>query len=279
MADATRDLEKAQEAYDKGDVEASIKAHDAKLAEGHSEDHKKSGEHIKSIIFGGMDGIITTFAVVSGATGGGLGIDVILILGFSNIIADALSMGVGDALSTKAENEFVMKERQREAWELENHPEGEKAEMYAIFEEKGLSKEDSKQIIDIMAKYPEFFVDAMMHYELEVEVPGEDDNPWIDGGITFLSFVIFGVVPLLGYLIFYSVPGLGSQELFVIACCLTAITLFVLGAIKTKVTAQKWWLGGLEIFALGSLTACCAYLIGWGVESAILSGEGGVPVR
>ena len=178
MADATRDLEKAQEAYDKGDVEASIKAHDAKLAEGHSEDHKKSGEHIKSIIFGGMDGIITTFAVVSGATGGGLGIDVILILGFSNIIADALSMGVGDALSTKAENEFVMKERQREAWELENHPEGEKAEMYAIFEEKGLSKEDSKQIIDIMAKYPEFFVDAMMHYELEVEVPGEDDNPW-----------------------------------------------------------------------------------------------------
>lgn len=65
----------------------------------------------------------------------------------------------------------------------------------------------------------------------------------VDGGITFLSFVVFGIVPLLGYLIFYSVPGLGSQELFVIACCLTAITLFVLGAIKTKVTAQKWYLG------------------------------------
>jgi hypothetical protein len=178
MADTTRDLEKAKEAFASRDVEASISAHDAKIAEGHTEDHKKSGEYIKSIIFGGMDGIITTFAVVSGATGGGLGIDVILILGFSNIIADALSMGVGDALSTKAENEFIMKEREREAWELENHPEGEKAEMYAIFEEKGLSKEDAKRIIDIMATYPDFFVDAMMHYELEVEVPGEDDNPW-----------------------------------------------------------------------------------------------------
>ena len=175
---ATRDLEKAKEAYETRDVEASIAAHDKKMAEGHSEDHKKSGEHIKSIIFGGMDGIITTFAVVSGATGGGLGIDVILILGFSNIIADALSMGVGDALSTKAENEFILKEREREAWELENHPAGEKAEMYDIFEEKGISKEDSRLIIDTMAKYPEFFVDAMMHYELEVEVPGEDDNPW-----------------------------------------------------------------------------------------------------
>ena len=65
----------------------------------------------------------------------------------------------------------------------------------------------------------------------------------VDGGITFISFIIFGVVPLLGYLIFYSVPGLGTQELFVIACCLTAVTLFLLGALKTKVTAQKWYLG------------------------------------
>lgn len=279
MADNVRDLNEARSAYEEKDLEASIAAHDKKMGEGHVEDHKKSGEYIKSIIFGGMDGIITTFAVVSGATGGGLGIDVILILGFSNIIADALSMGVGDALSTKAENEYILKEREREEWELQNHPEGEKQEMYEIFEEKGLSAEDSKAVIDIMAKYPDFFVDAMMHYELEVEVPDEDDNPWIDGGITFASFIVFGIVPLLGYLIFYSVPGLGSQELFVIACCLTAVTLFLLGAIKTKVTAQKWYMGGLEIFALGSLTAACAYLIGWGVETAILSGEGGVPVR
>lgn len=278
MADTVRDEAKAKNAFEERDLEASAAAHDAAALE-HTEEHKKSGEHIKSVIFGGMDGIITTFAVVSGATGGGLGIDVILILGFSNIIADALSMGVGDALSTKAENEFIMKERDREKWELENLPESEKAEMYAIFEEKGISPEDSRNIVDTMAKYPEFFVDAMMHYELEVDVPGEDDNPWIDGGITFLSFIVFGIVPLLGYLIFYSVPGLGTQELFVIACCLTAITLFVLGAIKTKVTAQAWWLGGLEIFSLGSITAAFAYLIGWGVESAILAGEGGVPTR
>ena len=128
MADKVRDEVKAKKAFEERDLEASAAAHDAAALE-HTEEHKKSGEHIKSVIFGGMDGIITTFAVVSGATGGGLGIDVILILGFSNIIADALSMGVGDALSTKAENEFIMKERDREKWELENLPESEKAEM------------------------------------------------------------------------------------------------------------------------------------------------------
>lgn len=48
--------------------------------------------------------------------GGGLGIDVIIILGFSNIFADGLSMGMGDALSSKAERDYILAERQREAW-------------------------------------------------------------------------------------------------------------------------------------------------------------------
>lgn len=70
----------------------------------------------KSIVFGGLDGIITTFAIVAGASGGSLGVETILILGFSNIFADALSMGVGDALSSKAEAEYIKAERKREQW-------------------------------------------------------------------------------------------------------------------------------------------------------------------
>ena len=94
----------------------------------------------------------STFAVVSGATGGGLGVNVILILGFSNIIADAISMGVGDALSTKAENEYILRERGREEWELENDKQGEIREMVEIFVGKGMSKEDATDIITKFAK-------------------------------------------------------------------------------------------------------------------------------
>jgi VIT1/CCC1 family predicted Fe2+/Mn2+ transporter len=80
------------------------------------EKHSKMGERVKSIVFGGMDGIITTFAVVAGASGGGLPISTILILGISNKIADGFSMGIGDALSSKSENEFILREREREQW-------------------------------------------------------------------------------------------------------------------------------------------------------------------
>ena len=145
-----RNLQGARDAYSKGDLEASIQAHTDKS---HGEDHSQVGGHIKSIVFGGMDGIITTFAVVAGAVGGGLGTEVILILGFSSVFADAVSMGVGDALSTKSENEYILMEKAREKWELDNNPKGEIEEMIDLYVNKGMSKEDATECINRMAKY------------------------------------------------------------------------------------------------------------------------------
>lgn len=68
---------------------------------------------------------MTSFAIVAGSAGGNLPPQVVLVLGFSNIFADALSMGVGEFLSSKATNEWILSERQREEWEMDNYPEGE----------------------------------------------------------------------------------------------------------------------------------------------------------
>lgn len=259
-----RDLNAARDAYKSRDVEASKAAHDAKVLNA-PEQHKRIGGNIKSIVYGGLDGIITTFAVVAGAAGGGLGIEVIMILGFSSIFADAVSMGAGDALSTKAEHDFIFAEKKREAWEFAEYPEGEITEMIDLYEGKGMKREDAEVVIRRMAKYPEFFVDIMMVEELELQVPGEDDNPWKDGLITFSSFVLFGVIPLLGYVAFAG-SDMSDNTLFIIACVLTAVMLFTLGALKSMLTAQRWWTSGLEILIMGSITAGIAYVIGYLVE-------------
>lgn len=138
------------------------------------EHHQKAGGLLKPMIFGGLDGILTSFAIVAGAAGGKLSTNVVLILGFSNIVADALSMGVGEFLSSKAENEWILSERKREVWELENFPEGEIKEMVEIYEERGMSHEDAVLVINTMAKYKDFFVDVMMTQELELQVPDND---------------------------------------------------------------------------------------------------------
>lgn len=54
----------------------------------------------KSIVYGGLDGIITTFAVVAGSVGGNLSVATIIILGFSNLLADGFSMAAGDYVSS-----------------------------------------------------------------------------------------------------------------------------------------------------------------------------------
>lgn len=100
-----------------------------------------------------------------------MSVSVVLVLGFSNILADALSMGVGEFLSSKAHNEWVLSERLREKWELENYPEGEIQEMIDIYTERGMSKEDATKVINLMAPYKEFFVDVMMAEELQLQVP------------------------------------------------------------------------------------------------------------
>jgi hypothetical protein len=165
--DNRKNVAEARLAYDNRDEIASARAHRKDAIEmdfkGTSpEQHQKSGEFIKSIVLGGLDGIVTTFAVVSGATGGGLGVEVILVLGFSNILADALSMGVGDALSRKAEQEYILAERDREIWEMENYPEGEIQEMIEIFTKKGMTTDDAGMLIRKYAEYPDLFVEFMI---------------------------------------------------------------------------------------------------------------------
>eukprot|EP00295_Goniomonas_pacifica_P018639 CAMPEP_0175858806 /NCGR_PEP_ID=MMETSP0107_2-20121207/29875_1 /TAXON_ID=195067 ORGANISM="Goniomonas pacifica, Strain CCMP1869" /NCGR_SAMPLE_ID=MMETSP0107_2 /ASSEMBLY_ACC=CAM_ASM_000203 /LENGTH=277 /DNA_ID=CAMNT_0017175297 /DNA_START=9 /DNA_END=842 /DNA_ORIENTATION=+ len=264
-----RDLSGARSAYETRDVAASVAAHANK---GHEESHSKTGGYLKSIVYGGLDGIITTFAVVSGASGGGVGIQAILILGFSNIFADGLSMGVGDALSSKAENEYINKEKAREMWEYEHNKQGEIEEMVDLYESRGMSREDAETVMPILAKNQEFFIDLMLVEELGLQPPDEDDNPWKDGLVTFCSFVFFGLFPLLGYAIFATtIPD--PDFLFVIAICLTAIMLFILGSLKSRFSQQHWLKGGVEVLGLGGSTAVVAYLIGWLV--ATLVGEPG----
>eukprot|EP00657_Telonema_sp_P-1_P012722 TRINITY_DN9468_c0_g1_i1.p1 TRINITY_DN9468_c0_g1~~TRINITY_DN9468_c0_g1_i1.p1 ORF type:complete len:357 (+),score=101.54 TRINITY_DN9468_c0_g1_i1:107-1177(+) len=255
-----------REAFAKMDVDASKKAHSTeeikiRIAESATEKHSKLGERLKSIVYGGLDGIITTFAVVAGATGGHLDTSVILILGVSNMFADGVSMGMGDAISTKAENEMTMKERDREAWEMENYPEGEIEEMVELYTQRGLEPDKARLVVENMASNKDFLIDQMVTDELGLELPDEDDNPWKDGLVTFTSFVFFGMFPLLAYICLNS-TDLTQDALFVMSCCLTGVMLFILGVVKSQFTQQMWYLAGTEILCLGGFTAAVSYGIG-----------------
>ncbi len=254
----SRSLDRAREAFKARSVELSRSAHD-RVRTAAVEEHKSEGRYLRSLIYGGLDGIITTFAVVAGVAGASLSVAVVLIMGFANLIADGLSMAIGDYLSTKAEIEYGRAERKREAWEVEHHPEGEKREMVEIYTSKGMAAEDAEAMTEILARNPDAWVSVMMVEELGIVE--EEESPLRNALVTFLSFLAFGFVPLVAYVLSRFVPAMESVT-FLTACGLTGVTLFVLGALKVRFTDRRWYVAGLEMLIVGGLASAAAYGIG-----------------
>ena len=103
-------------------------------------------------MFGGLDGIITTFAVVAAVSGADMPGEVVILMGIANLVSDGISMGLGDYFSEKSEKDYIKNEWKREKWELENYPEGESTEMIELYEEEGMTKEDASVIVRTFAK-------------------------------------------------------------------------------------------------------------------------------
>lgn len=253
----TRNLEKARDAFRKNDPEASRKAHDGSSApEEHLTGH---GQYLKSFVYGGLDGVVTTFAVVAGVAGANLSSSVVIILGVANLIADGISMAFGDYLGSKAENEYTAAERVREEWEVRNYPEGEKREMVELYMEKGITEVDAKIAVDALSKNEKAWVDIMMVEELGMVE--NQESPIKNAMVTFGSFIFFGSIPVLVYAIARFFPFF-AEHTFLTACLLTGVTLFILGTLKIYFTRQPWYKAGTEMLLLGGFAAGAAYMVG-----------------
>eukprot|EP00629_Pelagomonadales_sp_RCC1024_P003762 CAMPEP_0119262592 /NCGR_PEP_ID=MMETSP1329-20130426/2257_1 /TAXON_ID=114041 /ORGANISM="Genus nov. species nov., Strain RCC1024" /LENGTH=268 /DNA_ID=CAMNT_0007262245 /DNA_START=179 /DNA_END=982 /DNA_ORIENTATION=- len=256
------DQNKARAAYSALDVEMSARVHAERAEGGHGEAHSTVGGHLKTVVFGGLDGILTSFAIVASCAGSNLSAQTVLLLGACNILADALAMGVGEYLSSKSDTEYARLEKSREEWELRNHPEGEVEEMVDLYVGRGMARDDATKVMETMAKYPGLFVDMMMVEELGLEVPSDDANweSFRDGCLMFCAFVAFGSMPLVGYVVVPRLLGETEEhQLFLAACAVTGTTLFLLGAAKASFVAGNPVRLGSETLALGATCAAVAY--------------------
>ncbi len=261
-------LTAARAAFVSKDAGEAEKAHSPLAIRSAAESHGGAGsQYLGEMVYGGLDGIITTFAVVSGVAGAQLGTPVILILGLANLLADGFSMAVGAYLSSKSEQEVYHKEWERESWEVEHFPEGEREELVEVYRQRGYTDEEAQQLVDIQSRNPQRWVNAMMVDELGM-LPDER-SPVVNGLVTLLAFVIAGAVPLLVYLVGLAV-NIPAGWAFPSSILLSALALFGLGAAKVLVTRLSPIRSGIEMLLVGGLAAGVAYGVG-----ALLKGLGG----
>lgn len=166
---------------------------------------------LKASVYGANDGIVTTFAVVAGVAGAGLSPDVIIVLGVANMIADGISMAVGDYLGEVSEHK-MRKNNQMDS---------------------------------------------------------DGDKLWQTGVITFISFIVAGVLPLLPYIFKYLGLPINLGDQFLLSILSTALALFFVGSLRTLLTKGSWIKNGLEMLLIGAIAASAAYLLGAGIERMI----------
>jgi vacuolar iron transporter family protein len=220
---------------------------------------------LKAAVYGANDGIVTTFAVVAGVAGAGLPPTVILILGVANMVADALSMGLGDYLGERSERRHQEYQYKIEKWEIEHIPNEEKKELAYFFKTKGVSGSDQESLVQIVSKYPKLWADLGFIDEMGV-VAEFGKGLWKTGAMTFFAFILAGSLPLLPYFLEALGAPIPVEKQFLASIVSTVFTLFFVGSLRTFITKGRWWWNGLEMLGVGSIAAIAAFIMGAGVE-------------
>lgn len=216
--------------------------------------------YLRDWIYGGIDGSITTFAVVTGVVGAGLSPIVIVILGLANLIADGFSMAASNFLGTRAEHDDIRRLEAIEYRHIDLAPEGEREEVRQIFARKGFSGSDLDRIVELITSDRQRWVETMLSEEYGL--PQAARSAWWAASSTFSAFIICGLVPLVPFL-------LGVEKAVVLSVFATAGVFFAIGSVKSRWATSSWWRSGISTLLVGAVAAGLAYGVGVALQNLV----------
>jgi vacuolar iron transporter family protein len=215
--------------------------------------------YLRDWIYGGIDGAVTTFAVVAGVTGAELSTTVVLVLGFANLLADGFAMAASNYSGTKAERDDYARVLGIERKHIALVPDGEREEIRQIFSAKGFAGEDLERIVAVITADRGLWAKTMAVEEYGLS-PTER-SPVAAALTTFAAFILCGFVPLITFL---AAGGLISS------IAAAGATFFGVGAIKSRWSPAPWWRSGLETLVIGMSAAAVAFAVGYGLKAFAL---------
>ncbi len=214
--------------------------------------------HIKEIIYGGSDGIVTTFAVVAGFSGaGGVGLEqygffAVILFGFANLLGDAASMGLGDYLSNRGERDVVLAMRQEVLSNKEELPKITKKALLQL----DVPAEDTVEFLALFQKNERLWHEFLLKYHYKA--PDIEEQPILSALLTFFSFILFGLIPLIPFLLFVgSIP-----QLFLLSLVSAALAMILLGVLRWRLGGVALWRSLGETLVVGVAAAVIAYGVG-----------------
>jgi VIT1/CCC1 family predicted Fe2+/Mn2+ transporter len=211
---------------------------------------------MRDIILGVNDGLVSTFLLVAGVVGGGLGSRQVFLTAVAGAIAGAVSMAAGEYLATESQEEVFDREIELERDHIEHHRDAEVDQLYGFFEEMGVDGEDLDTVVEVFAKTDNRLLNAMKRLEFGI-VDSERRSPWaamFASGALFLLGALTSVLPFA----FASDAAIGLAW----AGVFTSAGLFAVGVAKTRVTNTNPFTAGMKNLMITVIGAVVAYIVG-----------------
>ena len=222
-----------------------------------------SGNALRAAVLGANDGLCSNLSLLTGIAGAGASHRVILLTGIAGLLAGACSMALGEWVSVTSARELATREMSIEKSELESQPEEEREELQLIYESKGLSVHEAKELSTKLMKDPRSALDALSREELGIDPTDLGGSPGVAALTSLLLFSLGAVVPLGS---FFFLEGTSA-----IVTCVAAggAGLFAIGSAITLFTGRSALFSGASQLVLGFAAAGATFAIGHAIGVAI----------
>ncbi|GCE06530.1 VIT1/CCC1 transporter family protein [Dictyobacter aurantiacus] len=221
----------------------------------HVEKHFTAGELVRDIVIGMSDGLTVPFALAAGLSGAVSSTTIVVTAGLAEIAAGSIAMGLGGYLAARSDAEHYSSERRREQLEIKEKTDVEKTEVSDIFQQYGLTAEQSAPLVEALSQKPDAWIDFMMRFELGLEEP--DPKRAFSSAITIaLSYIVGGLIPLSPYIL---LPV--ARTALLTSVVVTLLALLIFGYIKGRFTGTNPLRSGIQTALIGGLAAAVAFFI------------------
>jgi predicted membrane protein (TIGR00267 family) len=232
----------------KGELIEQVRLHD------HHDPHRNDSR-LSDIILGGQDGLVNVLGVILGVAAATQDARIVIAAGLAATFAESISMGAVAYTSTLANDDLYLSEREREYRHIHLAPEVEIEEIREIYHKKGFEGETLEKIVEVITSNPDVWVNVMMSEEFQM-TPPERSRAFLSAFIVGFSALVGSVIPLFPF--FFWTVGLSIWLSIVIA----ALTLFIVGIYKARVTVGKPFRSGLQMAVIGTISALAGYVVG-----------------
>ena len=231
-----------------GNLIEQVRLHD------HHDPHR-SESRLSDIILGGQDGLVNVLGVILGVAAATQDTRIVIAAGLAATFAESISMGAVAYTSTLATDDLYLSEREREYRHIHLAPDVEIEEIREIYYKKGFEGDTLEKIVEVITSNPDVWVNVMMSEEFQM-TPPERSKALLSALIVGVSALIGSLIPLFPFFVWRVSPSIW------LSIVIAALTLFVVGIYKARVTVGSPFRSGLQMAVIGTISALAGYVIG-----------------